>query len=285
VSPESAALPSPALPSPALPSPQSDTEQPDSEQTPTDRVLVIIPTYQERENLPLILDRVRAVVPSASVLVVDDGSPDGTGQIADERATADDHIHVLHRPVKTGLGAAYVDGFGWGLERGFKVLVEMDADGSHAPEQLPRLLAALQHADLVLGSRYVPGGSVINWPKRREFLSRGGNLYCQIMLGVNLKDITGGYRAYRAVVLRDRLSGHVESQGYCFQVDLAWHAAQAGYRVVEVPITFTEREIGTSKMSGGIVREALLKVTGWAAVHRWNQLKSLVGRREPAVKS
>jgi dolichol-phosphate mannosyltransferase len=268
-----------------LPSPQSDTEQPDSEQTPTDRVLVIIPTYQERENLPLILDRVRAVVPSASVLVVDDGSPDGTGQIADERATADDHIHVLHRPVKTGLGAAYVDGFGWGLERGFKVLVEMDADGSHAPEQLPRLLAALQHADLVLGSRYVPGGSVINWPKRREFLSRGGNLYCRIMLGVNLKDITGGYRAYRAVVLRDRLSSHVESQGYCFQVDLAWHAAQAGYRVVEVPITFTEREIGTSKMSGGIVREALLKVTGWAAVHRWNQLKSLVGRREPAVKS
>jgi len=268
VSSESAATPSPGSPS-----------------APSERVLVIIPTYQERENLPLILDRVRAAVPNASVLVVDDGSPDGTGQIADERAAADDHIHVLHRPAKAGLGAAYVDGFGWALERGFDVLVEMDADGSHAPEQLPRLLAALQHADVVLGSRYVPGGSVVNWPKRREFLSRGGNIYCQVMLGVNLKDITGGYRAYRAAVLRDRLSGHVESQGYCFQVDLAWHAVQAGYRVVEVPITFTEREIGTSKMSGGIVREALLKVTGWAAAHRWHQLSSLVGRREPAAKS
>ena len=290
MSPESAALPSPTSPSPASPSPaspsaESDGERPDTDRAPTERVLVIIPTFQERENLPLILDRVRAAVPSASVLVVDDGSPDGTGKIADERAAADDYIHVLHRPAKAGLGAAYVDGFGWALERGFDVLVEMDADGSHAPEQLPRLLAALQHADLVLGSRYVPGGSVVNWPKRRELLSRGGNLYCQVMLGVNLEDITGGYRAYRADVLRDRLSGHVESQGYCFQVDLAWHAVQAGYRVVEVPITFTEREIGTSKMSGGIVREALLKVTGWALAHRWNQLRSLAGRREPASRS
>ncbi len=260
----------------------SPSPEPEGDPPPGDRVLVIIPTYDERENLPLILDRVRAAVPAASVLVVDDGSPDGTGEIADARAAADDQVNVLHRPAKAGLGAAYVEGFGWGLGRGFDVLVEMDADGSHAPEQLPMLLAALQHADVVLGSRYVPGGSVVNWPKRREWLSRGGNLYCQIMLGVGLKDITGGYRAYRAAVLRDRLSGHVESQGYCFQVDLAWHAVQAGYRVVEVPITFTEREIGTSKMSGGIVREALLKVTGWAAVYRWNQLRSLARRRERA---
>jgi len=142
-----------------------------------DKVLVIIPTYNERENLPLILDRLLRAVPAVHVLVADDSSPDGTGQIADERAAADDRIHVLHRTVKEGLGAAYIAGFGWGLERGYEVLVEMDADGSHAPEQLPRLLDALQHADVVLGSRYVAGGTVVNWPKRREWLSRGGNLY------------------------------------------------------------------------------------------------------------
>ncbi len=242
------------------------------------RVLVIIPTYDEKENLPRILDRVRSAVPDASVLVVDDGSPDGTGEIADERAAADERVHVLHRSAKAGLGAAYVAGFGWGLERDFEVLVEMDADGSHAPEQLPRLLDALADADVVLGSRYVPGGSVVNWPKSREILSRGGNLYSRLALGVDLKDITGGYRAYRAEVLRALALGQVESQGYCFQVDLAWRAVQAGYRVVEVPITFTEREIGTSKMSGNIVREALLKVTAWGARHRLHQLKSLVTR-------
>jgi dolichol-phosphate mannosyltransferase len=245
------------------------------------RVLVIIPTYNEKENLPRILDRVRSAVPDASVLVVDDGSPDGTGDIADERVRADDRLHVLHRATKAGLGAAYTAGFGWGLERSYDVLVEMDADGSHAPEQLPRLLDALADADVVLGSRYVPGGSVVNWPKRREFLSRGGNLYSRLALGVDLKDITGGYRAYKAEVLRALALGQVESQGYCFQVDLAWRAVQAGYRVVEVPITFTEREIGTSKMSGSIVREALLKVTAWGAKHRLDQLRSLVARDAP----
>ena len=177
--------------------------RPQLDQPHGDRVLVIIPTYDERENLPLILDRLFAAVPAVHVLVADDGSPDGTGEIADERAAADERIHVMHRTVKAGLGAAYVDGFGWGLERGYDVLVEMDADGSHAPEQLPRLLDALQHADVVLGSRYVAGGTVVDWPKRRELLSRGGNLYSRFALGVRIYDITGGYRAYRSEVLQD----------------------------------------------------------------------------------
>ena len=251
--------------------------RPQLDQPHGDRVLVIIPTYDERENLPLILDRLFAAVPAVHVLVADDGSPDGTGQIADERAAADDRIHVMHRPVKSGLGAAYVDGFAWGLERGYDVLVEMDADGSHAPEQLPRLLDALQHADVVLGSRYVSGGTVVDWPKRRELLSRGGNLYSRFALGVRIYDITGGYRAYRSEVLRTIPLGQVASHGYCFQVDLAWRAVQAGFRVTEVPITFVEREIGTSKMSGGIVREALMKVTWWGAKHRWHQFIGLFG--------
>jgi len=245
------------------------------------KVLVIIPTFNERENLPRILDRVRSAVPSASVLVVDDGSPDGTGAIADERAAADAMISVMHRTEKNGLGPAYFAGFECGLERGFEVLVEMDADGSHAPEQLPRLLDALDHADLVIGSRYVPGGSVVNWPKRREILSRGGNLYCRLALGVRVKDITAGYRAYRAKVIRAIPLHEVASHGYCFQIDLAWRTILAGFRVVEVPITFVEREIGVSKMSGSIVREALLKVPLWGAAHRWHQLKGLV---RPAQK-
>ncbi len=243
-----------------------------------DRILVIIPTYDERENLPLIVRRLFAAVPQAHVLVVDDSSPDGTGEIADEMAAADERVHVLHRSVKDGLGAAYVAGFAWGLERRYQVLIEMDADGSHAPEQLPRLLDTLDHADVVLGSRYVPGGSVVNWPKRREVLSRGGNLYSRLALGVAIHDITGGYRAYRSAVLRALPLDDIESHGYCFQVDLAWRAAQAGFRVAEVPITFTEREIGTSKMSGGIVREALLKVTLWGAAHRWHQLTGVFRR-------
>lgn len=243
-----------------------------------DRVLVIIPTYDERENLPLIVDRLLTAVPQVHVLVADDSSPDGTGRIADGIAAADSRVQVLHRTTKNGLGAAYVAGFAWGLERGYQVLVEMDADGSHAPEQLPRLLDALNHADVVLGSRYVAGGSVVNWPKRREILSRGGNLYSRLALGVRIYDITGGYRAYRSEVLRALTLDDIESHGYCFQVDLAWRAVQAGFRVTEVPITFTEREIGTSKMSGGIVREALLKVTLWGAAHRWHQVTGSIGR-------
>lgn len=241
------------------------------------RVLVVIPTYNERENLPLILDRLLASVPQVDVLVVDDGSPDGTGEVADSRAAADGRVHVLHRTAKNGLGAAYLAGFDWALGRGYDVLVEMDADGSHAPEQLPRLLHALAHADLVIGSRYVPGGAVVNWPTHRQALSRGANLYARLALGSGLKDMTAGYRGYRADVLRRLNLGTVASQGYCFQVDLAWRTLQQRLRVVEVPITFTEREIGSSKMSGSIMREAFWNIARWGLAHRWAQL---TGRRD-----
>ena len=227
------------------------------------RVLVVVPTYNERDNLQIIADRLHAAVPDADLLVVDDASPDGTGQIADRLAEQHDWVHVLHREGKAGLGAAYVAGFAWGREKAYDVIVEMDADGSHAPEQLPRLLAALENADLVLGSRYVPGGEVVNWPKSRELLSRGGNVYTRLLLRLPLKDSTGGYRAYRRTVLDTLPLGEISSQGYCFQVDLAWQTWRQGYRVVEVPITFVERERGESKMSRKIVAEALWRVTLW----------------------
>ena len=249
----------------------------DSRQT-----LVIVPTYNEAENVATIVTRVREVDDALHVLVVDDGSPDGTGDIADRLAAEDDHVHVMHRTAKAGLGAAYIAGFTWGLEQGYDVLVEMDADGSHAPEQLPSLLARLDapdRADLVLGSRWVPGGSVVDWPKSREALSRGGNIYTRVALGVRISDITGGYRAYRRAVLETIDYRATASEGYCFQVDLAWRAVQAGFVVAEVPIRFEERKFGTSKMSGSIVREALLKVTVWGARHRLDQVKSAVGRK------
>ncbi len=244
-------------------------------ETPSSNVLVIIPTYNERENLASIVGRLLVAVPQAHALVTDDGSPDGTGALADELAATDQRVHVLHRTEKAGLGAAYIAGFRWALERGYQVIVEMDADGSHAPEQLPLLLSRIDGgADLVLGSRYVPGGSVVNWPKRREWLSRGGNLYSRLALGVRINDITGGYRAYRSVVLEALPLDAVASQGYCFQVDLAWRAVQHGFTVVEVPITFTERVLGESKMSGGIVREALLQVTGWGVRNRLHRRRT-----------
>ena len=238
----------------------------------TGRAVVIIPTYNERENLPRILNRLFASVPRVDALVADDGSPDGTGEVADAIAVDDARVHVLHRTVKRGLGAAYLAGFDWALQRGYDALVEMDADGSHAPEQLPRLLHALSHADLVIGSRYVPGGAVMNWPAHRLLLSRGANLYARLALGSGLHDMTAGYRAFRADALRRLHLGDVASQGYCFQVDLAWRALRAGLRVAEVPITFTERQIGSSKMSGSIMREALWNIARWGAAHRWQQL-------------
>jgi dolichol-phosphate mannosyltransferase len=237
-------------------------------------VLVIIPTYNERENIELITDRLFAANPSVQALIVDDGSPDGTGALAEKMSADDSRIHVLHRSEKAGLGAAYVAGFGWALARGYDVMVEMDADGSHAPEQLPRLLQALDEADLVLGSRWVAGGSVQNWPLRRKVLSVGGNLYTQLALGIRLRDATGGYRAYRREVLAALDLDQIASQGYCFQVDLAWRTLQAGFRVVEVPITFAERTYGQSKMSGDIVREALGKVTVWGLRKRREQLSA-----------
>ena len=246
--------------------------------SPVGVVLVIVPTYNEADNLEPLLQRLLAAVPSAHVLIVDDNSPDGTGRLADEHAAHEARVHVLHRERKQGLGAAYLAGFAWGLQRGYDVLVEMDADGSHRPEQLPRLLAALPHADLVLGARWVPGGSVVNWPWHRMLLSRGGNAYTRLVLGLPLHDATGGYRAYRASTLRRLDLDGVSSQGYCFQVDLAWRVVRAGCRVTEVPITFVERERGTSKMSGSIVREALWRVTAWGAGHRLRQVAAAARR-------
>jgi dolichol-phosphate mannosyltransferase len=242
-------------------------------------VLVVIPTYQERDNVESIVTRVLAATPAAHVLVVDDGSPDGTGELADAMAAADERVHVLHRTEKAGLGAAYIAGFDWGLQAHYRALVEMDADGSHLPEQLPRLLGALDRADLVLGSRYVPGGDVVNWPRSRELLSRGGNLYTRAALGLRLRDATGGYRAFRREVLEKIDYAAVASQGYCFQVDLARRAASAGFTVVEVPITFVERELGESKMSGAIVREALWRITQWGGAHRAEQVRSALRSR------
>jgi dolichol-phosphate mannosyltransferase len=241
-------------------------------------VLVVIPTYNERENLEPIVARLHAALPKAHVLVVDDGSPDGTGEIADKLAAADERVQVMHRTEKAGLGAAYVAGFEWGLERGYAVLVEMDADGSHSPEDLPRMLDALSDADLVIGSRYVPGGKVVNWPKSRQFISWGGNFYSRVALGSKIKDITAGFRAYRRAVLEKLKLGNVASAGYCFQIDLAWRTVEAGFTVVEVPITFTDRAVGQSKMSSDIVREALLRVTKWGLRRRASQLKRLLRR-------
>jgi dolichol-phosphate mannosyltransferase len=243
------------------------------------RSLVIIPTYNEAENIEHVLGRVRAAVPAADVLVVDDGSPDGTGDLADKVAAVDDQVTVLHRTEKRGLGAAYLAGFERGLQHGYDVLVEMDADGSHLPEQLPRLLDALADADLVLGSRWVPGGRVVNWPRRRELLSRGANTYARLALGLSLHDSTAGFRAFRRATLQKIDLASVNSQGYCFQVDLARRTVAAGLRVAEVPITFVEREHGYSKMSADIVREALLRVTQWGIQHRIAQVR----RHAPAM--
>ena len=249
------------------------------------RILVVIPTYNEVENLPRIVARVRKSVPEAYILVADDNSPDGTAKVADELAAADDHVHVLHRLGKEGLGAAYLAGFSWALEQDFDVVVEMDADGSHQPEQLPLLLDALRDADLVLGSRWVDGGSVVNWPRSREILSRGGNWYTRRALRLPLMDATGGYRAFRASTLRALDLDGVGSAGYIFQVDLAYRTLDRGLRVREVPIEFVEREIGDSKMNRKIVSEALWRVTVWGARERVTQVKAAVSRRRSSQGS
>jgi len=238
---------------------------------------VVIPTYNEADNIKIIVDRVRQAVPQVDILIADDNSPDGTGRIADELTAGDERVHVLHRPGKQGLGAAYVAGFGWAREHGYEAVVEMDADGSHAPEELPRLLDALSEADAVLGSRYVPGGTVVNWPTSRMLISRGGNLYVRMALGMPFRDATGGYRAYRMPVLDKMEIDSVSSQGYCFQVDLAWRAYRQGFRVTEVPITFADRERGASKMSQSIVREAFWRVTIWGTQSRLATLRKMLG--------
>ena len=249
---------------------------------PLQRVCICVPTYDEADNIRSIVARIRAAVPTADVLVLDDNSPDGTGQIADELAAADPQVHVLHRAGKEGLGPAYLAGFAWARERGYDAVVEIDADGSHLPEQLPALLAAAEHADLVIGSRWVPGGSVRNWPAHRRALSVGANTYARLALGIPVRDSTAGFRVYRLAALASMDTHEVASQGYCFQVDLTLRALDRGLTVVEVPIDFVEREVGTSKMSDSIVREAAVRVGQWGLQRRGRQLRGLgesVGER------
>ena len=266
------------------------------------RTLVMIPTYNERENVESIVGRVRAATPDVVVLIIDDNSPDGTGAIADGLAQSDPSVHVLHRAGKEGLGAAYRAGMRWGLDSGFECLVEMDADGSHQPEQLHRLLERVRgtdriagestaaagvapgaelegRADVVLGSRWVPGGAVENWPARRRLLSRGGSFYARTALGVSIRDVTGGYRAFTAEALERIDFDDVLSQGYCFQIDMVRRAQAAGLRVDEVPITFVERQLGASKMTGSIVSEAMWRVTVWGfqgLSTRWSRKPRIV---------
>lgn len=240
---------------------------------PVERIIVCIPTYNERDNLPLVVRGVREYAPKAHVLVLDDASPDGTGEVADALAEDDALVHVLHRDGKEGLGAAYLDGFRWALDAGYDTIVEMDADGSHRPQDLVALLEAASGADLVIGSRWVPGGKIVNWPWPRKMLSVGGNHYTRVLLGMPVRDATAGFRVYRAQALRHIGLDAVASQGYSFQTDLTWRVVRAGLRVVEVPITFVERTAGDSKMSKDIVRESLWNVTAWGARYRYDQVR------------
>jgi dolichol-phosphate mannosyltransferase len=245
------------------------------------RIVVVVPTYNEVDNLSWVVRRLRAAVPEADVLVVDDSSPDGTGALADELAAGDPQIQVLHRTTKAGLGAAYLHGFEVALAQGYDVIGEMDADGSHQPEQLPVLVAALEDADLVLGSRWVPGGSVVNWPRFRQALSRGGNLYTRLLLGIPVRDATGGFRLFRRSALEAIDLTAVRSVGYCFQADLAWRTLQAGLRVREVPIEFVERVRGESKMSPDVAVESLRRITVWGLRERAKQVRDVFSRGRP----
>jgi len=229
-------------------------------------VLVILPTYNEIDNLATMVRRILDAVPGSDILVVDDNSPDGTGRLADDLAAASSRVAVLHRAVKSGLGDAYRAGFAWGLDREYELLVEMDADGSHQPEQLPRLLDAARRSDVVLGSRWVASGGAPGWALRRAILSRAGSLYARIALGLGVRDVTGGYRVFHRDALRAIDYQSVEAQGYCFQIEMLWRVVRAGLRVAEVPITFVDRTAGVSKMSGNIVTEAIARVTVWGVL-------------------
>ena len=245
---------------------------------PLGRVVMVVPTYNEADNLSWIVGRLRKAQPSVHVLVVDDNPPDGTGKLADELAAADEAVRVVHRTEKGGLGAAYKHGFRVALETGYDVIGEMDADGSHQPEQLHRLLDALDEADLVIGARWVPGGSVVNWPFRRELLSRGGNLYVRMLLGVSVRDATAGYRLFRRSALEAIDLDTVESTGYVFQTDMVVRCLRQGLRVREVPIEFIERVRGDSKMTGQVAAESLRRITAWGVRERREQLSGR-GRR------
>lgn len=246
---------------------------------------MVVPTYQEAENVAWIIQRLRVVRPEVDVLVVDDNSPDGTGRIAEELAATDPQVHVLHRENKGGLGAAYRHGFAHALREGYEVIGEMDADGSHQPEQLHRLLDALDGsdggpvADLVIGSRWVPGGTVVNWPRRREALSRGGNLYVRLLLGISVRDATAGFRLFRREALEKLELETVRSTGYVFQTDMVVRSLRAGLTVREVPIEFVERIRGDSKMSGRVAVESLQRITAWGLRERRDQVRRAWRRR------
>jgi dolichol-phosphate mannosyltransferase len=237
----------------------------------TERALVVIPTYNERVNLPVIVPAVLQQDPRINVLVVDDNSPDGTGAIADALAAESARVHVLHRAAKEGLGKAYLAGFTWALEHGFDLILEMDADFSHDPKFLPELIKAAGEADLVIGSRYKAGVNVINWPMSRLLLSIGANQYARWITGLPLTDSTGGFKCFRRAVLQAIDFSRVRSNGYAFQIEMSYRAWRKGFRLVEVPIVFTDRIEGQSKMNKRIVREAIWMV--W-----WLRLRALVGR-------
>ena len=246
------------------------------------RVVMVVPTYDEVTNLEPLLDRLHAAQPAVDVLVVDDDSPDGTGALADTLAAEDPRVHVLHRHAKEGLGRAYLAGFAWALERDYDVVGEMDADGSHQPEQLHLLLEAVDRgADLAVGSRWVRGGSIVNWPRSRELLSRGGNFYARILLGIAVRDATAGFRLFRRTTLERIDLGSITASGYVFQVELAFRTLRAGLRLVEVPIEFVERERGESKMSAEVASESLRRITRWGLRERRRQVTRLVGLRAP----
>jgi dolichol-phosphate mannosyltransferase len=236
-----------------------------------DRTVMVIPTFNEIDNLADVVARVRRSAPDVDLLVVDDASPDGTGALADRIAADDPHVHVLHRPVKQGLGAAYAAGFREALDAGYDLIGEMDADGSHQPEQLPLLLDAIADADLVIGSRWIPGGSVVNWPWHRAALSRGGNLYTRLLLGIGVRDATAGFRVFRRQTLETIQLEQVQSLGYVFQVELVHRTLKAGLRVKEVPIEFVERVRGDSKMTPEVARESLARITRWGLAQRFGR--------------
>jgi dolichol-phosphate mannosyltransferase len=230
--------------------------------------LVVIPTYNEVTTLERITSLALRTLPSLHVLIVDDASPDGTGELADRLAMGSARIQVLHRTAKEGLGAAYRSGFAWGLERGYDALCQMDADLSHDPGDLPRLLAALEGADVAIGSRYVDGGRIVNWPLRRLALSRAGNTYVRAVTGLPVRDATAGFRAFRADALRELHPASAKSEGYSFQLEMTLRAWQAGCKIVELPVVFVERRNGVSKLDRAIVAEALWRTAWWGLHHR-----------------
>jgi dolichol-phosphate mannosyltransferase len=239
------------------------------------RTLVVVPTYDEAANIENLLDRVRAASPGIHVLVVDDGSPDGTARLVRRYASGTDGVFLLERSAKAGLGAAYRAGFRWALERDYEAVIQMDADLSHPAERVPALLDALRTADVAVGSRYVPGGRVVDWAWSRRVISRAGNLYVRLVLGLPVRDATAGFKAFRREALVGIGATDATSEGYCFQIENTWRAVRCGLDVVEIPITFVERAEGTSKMSGSIVGEALRRVLVW----RWHELTGAASPR------